>query len=394
MHKISIKWHSSIKEIEKEEWEELIQENIMPFYKWEWLHALEKSRSIIPRHGWQPLYLSISRENSIIGVAPLFIKSHSYGEFIFDNQFVELANYLNLNYYPKLIGMSPLSPVQGYRFLFAPNESEEELTKLMIVEIDKFCLENKILSCNFLYVDPTWKIYAENANCAKWINLRSIWSKNGIKHFEDYLENFNSNQRRNIKRERQSIKHNRLNISVRNGADLDIQSMKLMHHFYEQHCNRWGIWGSKYLTEEFFIELASSQLRDQVVIFSANKENSSEPLAMSLCITNGEILWGRYWGSYEEIRNLHFELCYYSPIEWAINNGIKHFDPGAGGNHKRRRGFVAQPNTSLHRWYDPRMDKIIRSWLPKVNQLMLEEIKLTNDEVPFKIDKPKLSKIE
>jgi len=167
-----------------------------------------------------------------------------------------------------------------------------------------------------------------------------------------------------------------------------------MHYFYEKHCSRWGLWGSKYLSEKFFEKLASPEIRDQIILFTANRKNENNPLAMSLCVTNGEMLWGRYWGSEREINNLHFELCYYSPIEWALKNGIKKFDPGAGGAHKQRRGFLAKSTASLHRWYNPKMDEIIRAWLPKVNKLMLEEIKSTNNDVPFKAQKPKLTLME
>ena len=106
---------------------------------------------------------------------------------------------------------------------------------------------------------------------------------------------------------------------------------------------------------------------------------------------DGQQLWGRYWGSEEEIDCLHFEVCYYAPIEWAIGHGINSFDPGAGGSHKRRRGFVARPHASLHRWYHPRMDGLIRAWLPKVNALMEEEIEAINAELPFKADQPTLA---
>jgi predicted N-acyltransferase len=104
---------------------------------------------------------------------------------------------------------------------------------------------------------------------------------------------------------------------------------------------------------------------------------------MSLCVRSGDDLWGRYWGTDEEIENLHFEVCYYAPIDWAIGRGIRRFDPGAGGSHKRRRGFVAQPRASLHRWSDPGFDRILRRWLPEANDQMLQEIAAINAELPF-----------
>ncbi len=391
MNNLKIKWHKSISEIPEKAWRNLLGSNLSPFYSWEWLNALETSDSIIPLNGWQPLFLSAWNGKNIIASAPLYLKAHSYGEFIFDNSFAELAQNLNLKYYPKLIGMSPLSPVEGYRFLFSAGENEKELTYILIKEIDIFAKKNGILSCNFLYVDPQWQLLAEAAKCAKWFNQKSLWSLNGEKNFSDYLGKFNSNQRRNIIRERKNVKNSGIKITTLLGTQIDIDNMKKMHYFYQLHCSRWGIWGSKYLSESFFIELASRKLRDNIILFEAKEENEDKTIGMSLCIKSKEMLWGRYWGAKENIDCLHFETCYYAPIEWAIENGIKYFDPGAGGTHKRRRGFVAKPNASLHRWYDARMDSLIREWLPKANKLMLSQIKATNNDVPFKFKKPKLS---
>tara|TARA_Y100001968_G_scaffold266413_1_gene255914 strand:+ start:14693 stop:15877 length:1185 start_codon:yes stop_codon:yes gene_type:complete len=391
MKNLIIKWDTSINEISQESWENVSSNNSIPFFQHSWLLALETSGSITPKKGWQPLYLSIWRHNDLLGVAPLFLKNHSYGEFIFDHSFVQLANKLNIEYYPKLIGMSPVSPVEGYRFLISDDESQIELTNLMINEIDKFCIRNNILSCNFLYVDQNWKSHAEAAKCATWINQKSLWYSSRMKNFSDYLSNFNANQRRNIKRERQYLKKLNIKVSIATGSEVNLKDMQEMHCFYKQHCERWGIWGSKYLSESFFEKLSSKEHRDKVVLFKANKENNPKTTAMSLCITNGSTLWGRYWGSKEDIDYLHFELCYYSPIEWALSKGIKSFDPGSGGNHKLRRGFLAEPHSSLHRWYEPTINQIIREWLPKANDLTLREIDSINNGLPLKIKKPPFS---
>ncbi len=391
MKNINIKWHESIKEIPKIIWNNFQGKNSIPFYKWDWLNALENSGSINPKYGWQPLFLSAWNEKELIACAPLYLKSHSYGEFIFDNAFVQLAQDMGLQYYPKLIGMSPLSPIEGYRFLFADKVNKKELTHILISEIDKFAKQNGILSCNFLYVDPLWRKIAESQNCAKWINQQSILTLNEEKSFSDFLKKFNSNQRRNIKRERASIKKNGVKIEPLIGSEINNESLKKMHYYYQLHCSRWGIWGSKYLTESFFLELASKTLRDNIILFEAKEEGSDQTIGMSLCVKNEKMLWGRYWGSEKNIDCLHFEACYYSPIEWAIKNKIKYFDPGAGGSHKKRRGFISTPNASLHRWYNLQMDSLIRAWLPKANKIMLNQINATNNEVPFKFEEPKLS---
>ena len=168
-------------------------------------------------------------------------------------------------------------------------------------------------------------------------------------------------------------------------------NLKKMHFYYELHCSKWGIWGSKYLTESFFLELASTELKENIILFEAKEEEIDKTIGMSLCVKNKNMLWGRYWGSEKNIDNLHFEACYYAPIEWAIRHRIKYFDPGAGGSHKKRRGFIAKPNASLHRWYNKKMDSLIREWLPKANKLILDQIIATNNEVPFKVKEPKLS---
>ena len=391
MNNIKIKWHASIEEIPKIVWNNFLKENSTPFYKWDWLNALERSKSVSTKYGWQPLFLSAWSEKNLIACAPLYLKSHSYGEFIFDNPFVQLAQDMGLQYYPKLIGMSPLSPIEGYRFLFAEGVNNIDLTQILISEIDSFAKQNGILSCNFLYVDPTWMKIAESLNCAKWINQQSLLKLNEEKSFSDFLKKFNSNQRRNIKRERESIKKCGVKVKPLSGSEINGMNLKKMHYFYKLHCSRWGVWGSKYLTESFFTELTSTDLKENIVLFEAKKEGIDKTIGMSLCVKNENMLWGRYWGSEKNIDNLHFEACYYSPIEWAIANKIKYFDPGAGGSHKKRRGFISKPNASLHRWYNSSMDSLIREWLPKANKLMLDQINATNNEVPFKFEEPKLS---
>jgi predicted N-acyltransferase len=387
MAELQARWHQGIDGIAEASWDRLLAAGVsreLPFYRWRWLHQLEASGSIVPRQGWQPLHLGLWRGSELIAVAPLYLKGHSYGEFVFDQSFAQLAGQLGLRYYPKLVGMSPVSPVQGYRFLIAPGENEAEITALLMELIDSFCLEQGILSCNFLYVDPAWQPLAEAAGCAAWVNQQSQWSNPGHSDFDGYLASFNANQRRNIKRERKAVVTAGLAVQPLVGEAIAPALVGRMHDFYEQHCARWGPWGSKYLSEGFFDALAGDPaLRRHLVLFSAHRGDPGNPVAMSLCVRGGDHLWGRYWGSDVEIDCLHFEVCYYAPIDWAIANGIRHFDPGAGGSHKRRRGFVAQPRVSLHRWSDRRFGAILQGWLPGANAEMAREIEAINAELPF-----------
>jgi predicted N-acyltransferase len=377
-------------DIPEAQWHALVSAEPLPFYSWSWLVGLESSGSVVPRQGWQPCHLGLWQGDQLIAAAPLYLKGHSYGEFVFDQSFAQLAAQLGQRYYPKLLGMSPVSPVVGYRFFTAPGEDAAALTALMLQLIDAFCREHQIFSCNFLYVDPAWQPLAEAAGCATWLNQQSLWSNQGYGDFNAYLASFNANQRRNIKRERKAVQAAGLQVTAVVGEDISAALITRMHGCYEQHCARWGPWGSKYLTEAFF-DHAAAELRQHLVLFSAHRGDPEQPVAMSLCVHTESHLWGRYWGSDEEIENLHFEVCYYAPIEWAISRGIQQFDPGAGGSHKRRRGFLARPHASLHRWYHPRFDAIVRRWLPEANAEQLQEIEAINAELPFTAKPPALA---
>ena len=384
MAQLQARWHRGIGEIPEAAWDGLLGQGAMPFFRWRWLRQLEASGSIVPRQGWQPLHLALWRDANLIAIAPLYLKGHSYGEFVFDQSFAELASQLGLRYYPKLVGMSPLSPVQGYRFWIAPGEDAAALTAELLALIDRFCAEQGILSSNFLYVDPAWRPLAEAAGCSAWVNQQSQWTNPGHGDFHDYLASFNANQRRNIKRERRAVAAAGVAVTPLVGEAIPPALVGRMHDFYAQHCARWGAWGSKYLSEAFFQALADDpELRRPLVLFSAHRGDPGDPLAMSFCVRDGDHLWGRYWGSVEELDCLHFEVCYYAPIDWAIAEGIRHFDPGAGGSHKRRRGFMAQPRISLHRWSDRRFGAILQGWLPGANAAMGEEIAAINAELPF-----------
>jgi predicted N-acyltransferase len=207
----------------------------------------------------------------------------------------------------------------------------------------------------------------------------------GYQTFEDYLGVFNANQRRNIKRERKAVNNARITMRVVAGEEIDPALFRQMYIYYADTCDKFGWWGSKYLTPEFFTQLNPSY-RDRVMFVTAySQDNDLTPMGMSFCIAKGDRLYGRYWGSRQEIDCLHFDACYYTPIEWAISQGINIFDPGAGGRHKKRRGFPARPNYSLHRFYHPRFGQILGEYLREANELEREEIATINAELPMKV---------
>jgi len=381
LHNYKVEVKLSIEDINQTEWEKIHVDINNPFYEYNWLQNLEKSQSVCRKTGWQPLYFIAYCNNELSAIAPLFLKNHSYGEFIFDQSFARLAEDLNLNYYPKLIGMSPYSPIEGYQFIYKKNSNKSEITKILIEEIEVFAQRNNFLSCNFLYVNKEWGHLLKELGYSQWLNIRSEWENNKEKDFVGFLSRFNSNQRKNIKKERKSILNQEITIKTFMEEEINKNILIKMHYFYEQHCLKWGVWGSKYLTYDFFENSVIN--KNNIIIFSAFNGLSKDPIAMSMCIKNNENLWGRYWGCEEDISNLHFELCYYQPIEWSIKNKIKYFDPGAGGKHKRRRGFYAKSTQSYHKWFNKDMHQIINSWLVKANIETLNQIETENSSIPF-----------
>ncbi len=379
----NVAWINKIAEVPQGAWDALAMPLKTPFLEWEWLNNLESSGSAIPQAGWLPNHLTIWRDRALIAAAPMYLKGHSYGEFIFDQQWAEVAQRIGVDYYPKLLGMSPFTPAEGYRFLIAPGEDEDEITGLMVRAIDYFCDRQNISGCHFLYVDPEWKLVLERHGFTSWLHHSSIWQNQGFQNFDDYLTIFNANQRRNIKRERKAVEKQSLQLQVLTADEIPKSLFPLMYSFYADTCDKFGWWGSKYLTKRFFEQLHAHYRHRVVFIAAYNELDKRQPMGMSFCLTKGDRLYGRYWGSFQDIDCLHFDACYYAPIEWAIAQGIQTFDPGAGGRHKKRRGFPATPNHSMHRFYNRRLTQILLPYIKKVNQMEQQEIEAINRNLPF-----------
>jgi hypothetical protein len=379
----SVAWTNKIAEVPQAAWDALAMPLKTPFLEWEWLNNLEVSGSATGRNGWLPNHLTIWRNKTLIGAAALYLKGHSQGEFVFDHQWADLAQRIGVEYYPKLLGMTPFTPAEGYRFLIDRGEDEEEITAIMLHEIDKYCTKHRIATCNFLYVDREWQSIVERLGFTPWLHHSFIWQNLGFNTFDDYLGVFNANQRRNIKRERKAVEKVGLRLQPLTGDDIPKSLFPLMYEFYADTCDKFGWWGSKYLTKRFF-ESLHAHYRHRVLFMAAySEQNDHIPVGMSFCLYKGDRMYGRYWGSSQEIDSLHFDACYYSPIEWGISQGIQLFDPGAGGRHKKRRGFPAMPNYSLHRFYNARLQQILRPYISEVNQLEQREIDAINAELPF-----------
>ena len=380
---LTVNWHRSIGEISRDEWNSLALPLQTPFLEWDWLNQLEVSGSIAAGNGWIPVHLTVRHDNHLVAAAPLYAKTHSMGEFVFDFAWADVAEQLGLHYYPKLVGMSPATPSVGYRFLVAPGYRESELTVTMLDLIDQFCRSNNLNGTSFLFPDSRWATGIEQAGYTAWHHQSYLWTNPGFETFDDYLAGFTKNQRRNIRRERESITEAGITLRCVRGEDAPRHWFSLMYDFYEKTNDQFGPWAAKYLDRPFFEGLAEVY-RNRILFIGGFESGASDPMAMSFLVYKDDHLVGRYWGTQRYVENLHFCACYYEPIEWAIANGIRTFDPGAGSPHKIRRGFRAVRNVSLHRFADPRMRAIMESNIARINAHEARQIDELNAMLPLK----------
>lgn len=379
----TISWINNISEIDRVAWDALAKPLATPFLEWDWLRLMEISGSATAKTGWLPHHLTVWSSRGLVALAPMYIKGHSAGEFVFDHVWADVARRLEIEYYPKLVGMSPFTPMTGYRFLIAAGENESELTALMVAEIDQLCRSYRMSGSSFLFADPQWQYEMIKHGYLGWRHQSYAWQNQGYETFDDYLAVFNSNQRRNIKRERKAIEKQGVFIRTYTGEDIPHAFFPMMYRYYESTNDKFGPWGCRYLTEPFFDGLYRRYRHRLMIVAAYDERDPLTPLGMSLLITKGSQLYGRYWGSSRAVNSLHFNTCYYVPIEWAISNHIHRFDPGAGGAHKVRRGFEAVPSFSLHRFYDSRLARVMQTHIEEINRLEQEQIDNLNYDLPF-----------
>ncbi len=378
----TVQWVNRIRDIERTEWNAMALPLKTPLLEWDWLNQLEVSGSIAPAAGWYPRHLIIRHGGRLVAAAPLYIKTHSEGEFVFDYIWADVAGQLDIRYYPKLVGMSPVTPIPGYRFLVAEGEDENILIEVMLQQIDRFCKKNSLSGAGFLFVDPEWEHHLTRSGYLGWLHQTFVWENDNCTDFDDYLAPFKTNQRRNIRRERKAMPGQGLRLRTFVGDDIPESLIPLMYRFYERTNDQYGIWSCKYLLPAFF-EGIFRHCRDRLLFVAAFAENDTEPVGMSMLLHKGEQILGRYWGCRADINYLHFNACYYEPIDWAIRNGVRNFYPGAGGAHKVRRGFTSIPAYSFHRFFDPRLDRVMRVHIGSINEAEQKHIDELNDSMPL-----------
>ncbi|MFW6215570.1 MAG: GNAT family N-acetyltransferase [Alkalispirochaetaceae bacterium] len=383
---VTTRWHTGMEEIPRDEWNRLATLLPTPLLEWDWLYCLEASKSIAPRHGWVPTHLTCYRNGKLVAAVPLYIRNQSMGEFVFDFALVDVAEQIGIRYYPKLVGMSPATPSTAFRFLIDPEEDEEEISREILEAIFERAREVGCRAVQFNYVEPEFRSTLARAGFTEWRHQGFLWENDGFTDFDDYLAIFRKNQRRNIRRERASMGEQELEVRLYQGAEIPPSYFTRMAEYYHKTNDQFGPWAARFLNSRFF-DLLEERFRDRIAMVAALDSDSGgedDPLALSFLLVKNETILGRYWGTREYRDNLHFNVCYYEPINWAIRNGYNRFDPGMGSSHKIRRGFRAVANYSHHYFLDERMQAIFRGNIDRINRYEEENIRLLNENLPLK----------
>jgi len=357
---------SDFNTITPQEWEQLDHaEN--PFLSHAFLGGLESSGCIGPEIGWVPHHLALYENERLVAFAPSYIKSNSHGEFVFDWAWADAFQRHGLSYYPKLLSAVPYSPVTGPRLLTAKDHpAKAELRNRLIQFAQENCDQNGFSSwhCNFISVSED-SAFADSPLLAR-TDWQFHWHNQGYQSFDDFLLRLRSRKRKNIIRERRQVHEAGIRFEWKGGNDITPADAHFIQHCYASTFHAYG--NHPVLSESFFQTLASG-LADRFQVCIASRDE--QPLAMSLFLTGGGRLYGRYWGCLEEVPGLHFEAAYYQGIEYAIANGIDIFESGAQGEHKVSRGFMPEKTRSYHFIGQPSFRQAIATFL-KSEQTWLE----------------------
>jgi len=350
----------SLKNIPAQQWNALAG-NCNPFIQHEFLLAFETGQCL-EKFGWFAKYFLIhSADNELIGAMPAYEKHNSYGEFVFDWAWADAYQRSGLEYYPKLVISIPYSPCQGPRILSRNNDPE--IKKTLIKFALDFSAKNSYSSTHWLFnLKEDFEILRQFTELQRF-DYQFHWKNNHYKSFDEFLSLLKPKKRKNIKQERRKVSDQGINIKTFKGSELDKTQWEKIYYFYQITFMKKS--GSPTLSLDFFKSIADSLL----VIFAFHKD---EIVAGAICILGKDTLYGRHWGCYENYDSLHFEVCYYTGIEYCIKHGLKTFEPGAQGEHKISRGFLPVKTWSAHQVFHPEFKRILLQHLDR-ESLALEE---------------------
>ncbi len=369
----------SVAEVPREAWDALVGDE-SPFLEWDWLASLEASGAVGPETGWLPRPLVVRDGARLLAACPLYLKSHSEGEFVFDWGWADAAERAGIRYYPKLLVGVPFTPVTGARFLVAVGEDRAKWVGRLAASLREICESNELSGVHINFCRASETEALSPSDYLLRVGLQYHWKNAGYGDFEDYLARFRSKRRNQIRRERRGMTDQRIQIDCLRGNAISEDLFETMYRCYmatiENH-----YWGRQYLNSRFF-ELLAERFRNRLCFVIARQ--GDEVIAGTTNVVKGNTFYGRYWGALKPARYLHFNVCYYAAIEYCIEAGIQRFEPGAGGDYKFLRGFDAEPTYSLHFLADPRLAVAVSRFLDEERAQAGRVIDELRDQSPLK----------
>ena len=385
---VKVEFINDINLIQKKQWDlcacpEALkgEKTIDPFTTYDFISALENSGSVGKGTGWHSCHLVVKIEKEIIAVMPLYLKGHSQGEYIFDHNWAQAYHNFGGNYYPKLQSAVPFTPATGRRFL-TKKGFEKQGRDALERGIINLALNNKLSSAHITFCTSFEAKKVSENNFLKRKTLQYHWENKGFSNFEDFLNSLSSRKRKTIKKERKlatSLFKNNDGIYNFTGSQLKDKHWDSFWKFYQDTGNR--KWGIPYLTRDFF-QIINESMPEKILLILAIENNT--PIAGALNFIGADTLYGRYWGCSKYHSCLHYELCYYQAIDYALKNRIKKVEAGAQGEHKISRGYLPSFVYSLHWFSNKSFASAISEYLDKEEKVIDQEYDILMKTSPYK----------
>ena len=368
---------SSLAEIGEPAWNELLalQGDGNPFLSYAFLHALHESGSASADTGWHPQYLVLWQGDTLAAALPLYLKSHSYGEYVFDWAWADAYQRNGLDYYPKLLSAIPFTPVTGGRLLARDAAARAALVRLLCAQQQAAGMS----STHVLYPPQAQAAQLHEAGFMLRSGVQFHWLNNGYSDFEQFLATLEHKKRKNIRAERRKVREVGVTMRQLRGVDASQADWKLFHRCYSNTYAEHR--SSPYLNLDFFLRIGAAMPENILLIIA---ERDGLAIASSLVIHDADTLYGRYWGALEHVACLHFETAYYQPLEFCIAQKIATFEGGAQGEHKMARGFLPQKTWSAHWLAHPAFADAIERFLERENGGIESYMDELNERNPFR----------
>ncbi len=354
-----------------------------PFLRHEFLAALEASGCVSAKTGWLPRHLVAHSDGPLqgrlVGAVPMYLKNHSYGEYVFDWAWANAYERAGHRYYPKLVVSVPFTPVTGARLLTAA-DTDSVTIKARLIETARLCMqEYGASSLHWLFLTEEDAPLLETDGHMLRTGFQFHWGNPGYRDFDDFLSTFTAQKRKKIKRERRYVQEAGITMELLSGDSVGPGHWDSFYEFYHSTIRAHG--AIPYLSREFFQRLGET-MRDHVVLVFARR--GAEHVAGALNLRGADALYGRYWGSHGQFHGLHFETCYYTAIEYCIAQGLRRFEAGAQGEHKLARGFTPVVTRSAHRLAHPQFSRAVADYLARERLDVASYVDELNEHIPFK----------